>query len=148
MAEETKYQVGILCHSGNAKFLWQSSNITLESDEYEAKNDKGNVKCLTQINHRIKLSLEAIFPLGTDIPKIGDKVKLCNVSLPSYDEGSNKLTGNFKINEATGDSATPASEEFLVTGTVSVTQSNTDYMKCSFEVTRWLCVGVPENSEQ
>ena len=148
MAEETTYKVGILCHSGQGKFLWQSSNISLESDEYEAKNAMGNVKCLTQINHRIKLSLEAIFPLDTDLPKIGDKVKLCNVELPSYNEQSNTLQGNFKINDGQGDSATPGTEEFLVTGTVSVSQSNTDYMKCSFEVTRWLCVGVPDKTEQ
>ncbi len=136
---ETKYAVGLIANvDGFSTFLWQSNNLTVECDEYEAKDEKGNTKVVQHINHRVKGSVEAIVPLDTSLPVPGQTVTLKGITLPTVD-ADGKVTGSLTLNSA----GSTGGESFLVTGTPSVNQSNTDFVKCSFEVTRYLVNGLP-----
>ncbi|MGN0879907.1 MAG: hypothetical protein ACI4WT_10735 [Oligosphaeraceae bacterium] len=136
---ETKYAVGLIANvDGFSTFLWQSNNLTVECDEYEAKDEKGNTKVVQHINHRVKGSVEAIVPLDTSLPVPGQTVTLKGVTLPTVD-ADGKVSGSLTLDSA----ASTTGVAFLVTGTPSVSQSNTDFVKCSFEVTRYLVNGLP-----
>lgn len=138
---DTKYAVGLIANvDGYSTFLWQSNNLTVECDEYEAKDEKGNTKVVQHINHRVKGSVEAIVPLDTSLPVPGQTVTLKGITLPTVDSDG-KVTGSLTLNSADSSGGT----SFLVTGTPSINQSNTDFVKCSFEVTRYLVNGLPDS---
>ena len=136
---ETKYAVGLIANvDGFSTFLWQSNNLTVECDEYEAKDEKGNTKVVQHINHRVKGSVEAIVPLDTSLPVPGQTVTLKGITLPTV-TADGTVSGSLTLNSADSGGGT----SFLVTGTPSINQSNTDFVKCSFEVTRYLVNGLP-----
>ncbi len=138
----SKYYVGLMAtpsESAFEKFLFQANNLTMETDEYEAKDENGNTAVVQLINHRVRASLEAIVGKKMAIPVPGTIVKLNHLKLPTV-AADGTVTGTFEVDP------TSATEiEFLVTGSPSNNQSNTDFPHCSFEVVRYLANGVPDS---
>ena len=136
-SETTEYLVGTFTlpsGAGYSDFLWQSSSISVEADEYEAKDELGQTVVLTETNHRLKISLEAIIKKGDTIPVPGMKVSLSGVTAPSVTaSGGTTTIASGLVYDGTG-----TISDAIVTGTPQITESNTDYIKCSFEVTKHL----------
>lgn len=139
-----KYYVGLMAvptDAAFAKFLFQANNLTMETDEYEAKDEKGNTKVVQLINHRVRATLEAIIGKDMAIPVPGTIVKLNHLKLPTV-AADGTVSGTFEI-----DPTAVTEIEFLVTGSPSNNQSNTDFPRCSFEVVRYLVNGVPDSED-
>lgn len=137
-----KYFVGLiatLADSTLEKFLFQSNNLTQEADEYEAKDEKGNTKVVQYINHRVRASVEAIIPAAVGVPSVGQILNLSGLVLPTV-AADGTVTGTFKVDPTV---ATPI--EFQVAGSPTISQSNTDFIHCSFEVVRYLVNGIPDS---
>lgn len=106
---DTKYAVGLIANvDGYSTFLWQSNNLTVECDEYEAKDEKGNTKVVQHINHRVKGSVEAIVPLDTSLPVPGQTVTLKGITLPTVD-ADGKVSGSLTLNSADSGAGRPSS---------------------------------------
>ena len=132
------YNVGIVAKpDGFATFMWQSINMTVESDEYSVKDHNGNTAVITHRDHRAKATLEAVIPKNTPVPVVGQTVGLVGIDLPTVSTAG-VCSGTFGLN-----SANSTAVAFTVTGTPQISQSNTDYTKASIEVTRYLVNGLP-----
>ncbi|MBQ7177544.1 MAG: hypothetical protein IJS08_09025 [Victivallales bacterium] len=136
--ESSTYHVGIIAKpSGLSKFAFQSSNPSIEADEYEVKDENGNTIAVKHKNHRVKISVEAIIPKAAGVPVPGQTISMSGFDMPSVDEDG-EVSGSFGVNESSS-----TSYDFKVNGTPSITQSNTDWIKCSFEAVRYLVNGIP-----
>ncbi len=134
--DSTEYLVGTFTlPSGNdySEFLWQSSSVSVEADEYEAKDELGQTVVLTETNHRLKISLEAIIKKDETIPVPGMKVSLSGVTAPTVTASGGTTVVSSGLVYGSG-----TISDAIVTGTPQITESNTDYIKCSFEVTKHL----------
>ena len=132
------YLVGVVTTiNGQSDMLIQSVNGTMETDEYEAKDEGGNTAAHQLINHRLKLSIEAIIPDAHAVPVPGSVISVPGVTLPTV-AADGTVSGEFKI-----DPEVSTLTDFKVTGTPQLSQSNTDYKKYSLEATRWLVNGIP-----
>lgn len=135
---EVEYKVGLIAKpTGHVHFLFQGSNLTQEADVYEAKDENGNTVATQHINHRVKISIDAIMAAGASVPSAGQTIMLTGLKLPTVDASGN-VTGTFGVD--------PTATEpiaFKVDGSPSITQSNTDYVKASFEAVRHLVNGLP-----
>lgn len=142
-----KYYVGIYAVPSDTgldktKIAYQSANLTSESDPYEVKDENGNVIDTEYRNHRVRISLEGIIKKGQAIPLAGSIIKFSHLDLPTVSADGRTVTGSLKIN--------PSSEteyEFIVDGSPSISQSNTDYPHCSLEAIRYLVNGVPDSED-
>ena len=135
----SQYLVAVLTTvDGLVNFLLQTMGYDVEADEYSANDENGNTAVVTHINHRIKISVTAKIPTNVAIPIPGQTLKVKGIVLPTVDEHGN-VTGSFKIdkNQAT-------KYAFIVTGNPNVTESNSDYNNCTFELTRYLANGLPD----
>ncbi len=132
----TEYLVGtFVTPSGNDYdgFLWQSTDSQIEADTYEAKDENAQTKVLVQTNHRLKISIDAIIKKGHAVPAPGMRVSLSGVTAPTITvaNGQTVVSSGMTYGEGTISDA-------IVTGTPKVTESNTDFIKASFEVTKYL----------
>ena len=130
------YLVGVYSTpSGLTNFLWQSSEASVECDEYEAKDETAQTKVFIQTNHRVKFNIEAFIKNGATLPVPGQEVTLNGVTAPTVSEsaGVTTITGGLAFN-ADGTGSITA----RVTGTPQITESNTDFIKATFEATAWL----------
>ncbi len=123
------------------KFYFQTSNLQMASDEYEAKDENGNTAEIQYINHRVTCNVDAILSAKTPVPVPGDIVKLSGLKLPTVDEHGN-VTGTFEV-----DPDSNTEYEFKVTSESTITQSNQDYTHCSFSVVRYLVNGLPDSQD-
>ena len=138
------YLVGIIANLADAalaKFLFQSNNLQMEADEYEAKDEKGNTARVQHINHRVTCDVEAIIPAKVAVPFIGQVVKLSGLSLPTV-AADGTVTGTFKV-----DPTVSTEFEFKINGTVNISQSNQDFIHCSFTAIRYLANGIPNTQD-
>lgn len=127
------YLVGVYSTpSGLTNFMWQSASASVESDEYEAKDETAQTKVFIQTNHRVKFSVEALIPSGAALPVPGQEVTLSGVTAPTVSESAGVTTISGGLTFGSG------SVTARVTGTPQITESNTDFVKCSFEATAWL----------
>lgn len=134
-----QYLVAVLTTlTGFVNFLLQTMGHDIEADEYSANDENGNTAVLTHINHRLKISVTAKIPTAVPIPVPGQKVSLKGIKIPTVDEHGN-VSGTFEIDK---NQANPVA--FVVTGTPNVTESNSDYNNCTFELTRYLVNGIPD----
>lgn len=132
------YLVGVVTTiDGQSDMLIQNAKLTMETDEYEAKDENGNTAAHQLINHRVKISFEAVVADGAAVPAPGSEIEIPGVTLPTI-SAAGAVTGTFKI-----DPSVTAKTKFKVTGTPELTQTNTDYKKYSMEATRWLVNGIP-----
>ena len=142
-----KYYVGIYAVPSETgldktKIAYQSANLTSEADQYEVKDEKGNVIDTQYINHRVRISLEGIIKKGQVIPVAGTIIKFSNLDLPIVSADGRTITGDLKINDEN-----LTEYEFIVDGSPSISQSNTDYPHCSIEAIRYLVNGVPDSED-
>ena len=142
-----KYYVGIYAVPSETgldktKIAYQSANLTSEADQYEVKDEKGNVIDTQYINHRVRISLEGIIKKGQAIPVAGTIIKFSNLDLPIVSADGRTITGDLKINDEN-----LTEYEFIVDGSPSISQSNTDYPHCSIEAIRYLVNGVPDSED-
>ena len=135
-SSSTEYLVGTFTTPSGSDydgFLWQSSQVQIEADTYEAKDENAQTKVLVQTNHRLKISLDAIIKKGHTVPAPGMKVSLSGVTAPTITvtNGQTVVSSGMTYGEGTISDA-------IVTGTPQITESNTDFIKASFEVTKYL----------
>lgn len=120
-----------------ADILIQSANLTMETDEYEAKDENGNTAAHQLVNHRVKLSFETIIANGKALPAPGTTIEVPGIVLPTV-SASGVVSGTLKI-----DSSVTAKTKFKVTGTPQLSQSNTEFKKYSMEATHWIVNSLP-----
>lgn len=136
MPEE--YLVGVITKpDGMSEFLWQNVNLGVDADDYEAKDEDGNVKQTDHRNHRLEGELNALIPVKTKVPVKGEVIELTGIDLPTVDSKGN-VTGDFKINP---DSSTKI--KVKVNGKSNVTQNNQGYQEVTLSVIRYLVNGIP-----
>lgn len=136
MPEE--YLVGVITKpDGMSEFLWQNNNLGIDADDYEAKDENGNVKQTDRRNYRLTGQLTALVPVKTKIPVKGETIDLTGIDLPTVDAQGN-LSGDFKINP---DSSTKI--PVMVNGTSNVTQNNQGYQEVTLDIIRYLVNGIP-----
>lgn len=136
MPEE--YLVGVITKpDGMSNFAWQNNNLGIDADEYEAKDENGNVVQTDRRNYRLTGELNALVPVKTKIPVKGEVIELTGIDLPTVDAKGN-VTGDFKINP---DSTNKI--KVLVNGTSNVTQNNQGYQEVTLSVIRYLVNGIP-----
>ena len=138
------YLVGIIAKLADAtlaKFMFQSSNLKVASDKYTAKNEKGNTARVQHKDHRCTCDVDAIIPAKVGVPVPGQVVKLSGLVLPTVNEDGD-VTGEFKIDPTV---ATPI--EFKVDSEANISQSNSDFIHCSFTVERYLVKGIPNTED-
>ena len=139
----SKYLVGVLKHTNDSAFddfLYQANNMTVESDENVVQDENGNVVEVQKYNHRVRMSLEAVIKKDAGIPVPGQTVTIKKVVLPTV-SADGTVSGNFKL-----DNTADTPLDFMVDGTPSVTENNTEATRCTFEVIRYLVNGVPSSS--
>jgi hypothetical protein len=133
-----EYLVGVITKpDGMSDFLWQNNNLGIDADDYEAKDENGNVKQTDRRNYRLTGELNALVPVKTKIPVKGEVIELTGIDLPTVDAQGN-VTGDFKINP---DSTNKI--KVLVNGTSNVTQNNQGYQEVTLSVIRYLVNGIP-----
>ena len=139
------YLVGIIAKLADAtlaKFMFQSSILKVASDKYTAKNEKGNTARVQHKDHRCTCDVDAIIPAKVGVPVPGQVVKLSGLALPTVNEDGEVTSGEFKVDPTV---ATPI--EFKVDSEADITQSNTDFIHCSFSVERCLVTGIPNTED-
>ena len=139
------YLVGIIAKLADAtlaKFMFQSSNLKIVADKYTAKNEKGNTARVQHKDHRCTCDVDAIIPAKVGVPVPGQVVKLSGLTLPSVNADGEITSGDFKVDPT---AATPI--EFKVDSEANITQSNTDFIHCSFSVERYLVNGIPNTED-
>ena len=142
-----KYYVGIYAVPSETgldktKIAYQSANLTSESDPYEVKDENGNVIDTEYRNPRVRISLDGIIKKGQAIPLAGSIIKFSHLDLPTVSADGRTVTGDLKINPSSN-----TEYEFIVDGSPSISQSNTDYPHCSLEAIRYLVNGVPDSED-
>ena len=138
-----KYKVGTIHHTNGSDFddfLYQAVNMAIECDENPVQDENGNTVEVQKYNHRVRLSMEAVLPKAAGIPVPGQTVTLNKLVLPTV-AADGSVSGTLK----TDDSASSAIS-FMVDGTPTLTESNTEGNKVSFDVIRYLANGVPASS--
>ena len=139
------YLVGIIAKLADAtlaKFYFQSSNLKVVSDKYTAKDEKGNTARVQHKDHRCTLDIDAIIPAKVGVPVPGQIVKLTGLALPSVNADGEITSGEFKIDPT---EVTPI--EFKIDTEADITQSNTDFIHCSFSAERYLVNGIPNSQD-
>ena len=130
------YTVGtIITPSGVTDALFQAGNATMAADEYEAKDVNGNTVDRKSINHRITIHSEFIVAAGSPIPTPGATVTITGVNAPTV-SADGAVTGTF----STGGTSTISAR---VTGDVTVSSSNSDYVQGSFDAVHDLVNNLP-----
>jgi len=136
----TDYNTGLISKidgSGFTDFLFQSHNLTIEADEYEAKDENGNTVAHVLKNHRAKMTVEAIIPAAAKVPVPGETVGVKGISVPTV-TAAGAVSGDFKV-----DTTITTAVNFKVVGTPAINQSGTDFTKATFDLARYLVNEIP-----
>ena len=132
-----EYVVGVIVKPSGAVTgaLLQAGNVTVQADEYEAKDADGNTADRKTLNHRLLMHTDFIVAKNDLIPVQGDIVSFVGVTSPTV-SSAGVVTGAFSV----GGTATVSAR---VLGDVTVNSSNGDYVQGSFEAVRDLVNGLP-----
>ena len=132
-----EYVVGVIVKPSGVvtSALLQAGNVTVQADEYEAKDADGNTADRKAINHRLLMHTDFIVAKNDPIPVTGDTVTYTGVNAPTV-SSAGVVSGTFGVGGTSSVSA-------RVTGDVTVNSSNTDFVQGSFEAVRDLVNGIP-----